>query len=135
MLAFIEKARQERLLVLLNSPRRREDVRRELATTPRFDPRYVTRLPGSLQTIETITRLFASLKSRPECYLVSENRAWDGALLKMEEAFTKVVGAGWGTVVFCRTGDLGYYEGESAGDRLVLSLRPETVRDTLKKMG
>jgi hypothetical protein len=60
----------------------------------RFEPRDVTRVPRALQTVEAITRLFASLKSRPQCYWVSENRAWDGSLRTMEVAFAEVVGRG-----------------------------------------
>jgi hypothetical protein len=51
---FIEKNRQARLLGFISNLRKREKVRRELATTPHFDQRFVVEIPPRRQTQDAI---------------------------------------------------------------------------------
>src|SRR6266550_7663490 len=58
------------------------------------------------------------------CWLVSERSDWDGRQMPLAEALEAVVGTGFGTIISCIPGRLGYFEGEMPRDRNLLQHRP-----------
>jgi len=118
---FVEKARRERLLALVEKPRARDKLRRELLDLSRMDVRLVALVPRGAQTSAGIRTLLAKAGAPAHCYIVSENPDWDASRMPLAEALDLVVGAGWVTLVCCRPEGLLYFEGEAPGLRAILS--------------
>ena len=105
---------------LLSKPKRRKDVLDTLAHFSDLDPRYQVPIPSSQQSAHAIEGLLRKRGAPAECYLISEAGALDGRLLPLTEALSLIVGHGMGTLMSCVPGRLGYFEGETPGDRWLL---------------
>src|SRR5947207_181397 len=68
--------------------------------------------PGRLPDRVKIEKLLRVKGAPAACWLVSERSGWDGGQLPLADALEAVVGAGFGTVISCIPGRLGYFEGE-----------------------
>jgi hypothetical protein len=124
ILTFVEKAVQERLLAFVGKPRARDKLRRELLDPRRMSQGFITTVPATLQTTDGIWGLLAKPRPPADCYLVSENVAWDASRMPLRQALDLVVGSGWSTLVCCHPERLLYFEGEAPGLRAILSTGP-----------
>lgn len=118
--AFIVAAKRERLTELLAKPKRRRDILATLYHFADLEPRYRISIPPAEQTA---ARIEAALRARgaPElCYAISTHQGIDGRILPLQEAIHAVTGLGHGTLLSCRPGQLGYFEGEEPGARYYL---------------
>jgi|ERR1035438_1038048 hypothetical protein len=121
--AFIASQKQARWLDLLARPKRRRDLLKTLTDIKDLDCRFTSRIPPAQQSTAGILALLRSRGAPPECYLISERTALDARALPLVEALDAVVGAGFGTLVSCVPGRLGYFEGEGQGQRYLLERR------------
>ena len=119
--AFVVPAKQQRLLELLANPKRRRDALRTLAHFRDLDTRYTVAITPGQQSAAGISGILRARGAPAACYLVSESADFDGRTMALSDALDAVVGAGYGTLVSCIPGRLGYYEGEGPSDRRVLS--------------
>jgi hypothetical protein len=89
-----------------------------------FDRQAVVVIPADSQTASKIEKLLRIRGAPAACWLVSQRSDWDGRQMPLANALKAVVGAGFGTVISCIAGRLGYFEGEGPSDRHLLERRP-----------
>jgi hypothetical protein len=120
---FVEKSYRARLLGMIDSPRARRKLTRELIDLRRLDARFVVPIPPNLQTFAGIQDLLRKHGAPAECYVISEKTDWDTAHLPLVQALHLTIGSGWATLVVCRPESLVYYEGEAPNLRVILAAR------------
>ena len=118
--AFVLTGRRDRYRNLLKSPKLRAKLRAALAHCRDLDPRCKRSISPSDQDASGIAALLRSRAAPDSCYLLSESPQLDGRVLPLDEALAAVVGQGFGTLISCVPGQLGYYEGEERGERYIL---------------
>lgn len=121
--AFLVSAKQQRWLDLLAKPTRRRDMVQALAHLSDLDARYSLSIPAAEHSTRRILELLRAHGARADCYLLSESAEFDQRTMPLADALDAVVGMGFGTLLSCVPGRLGYYEGEAAGDRRILVQR------------
>jgi hypothetical protein len=110
--SFIAPERQSRYLDLLQRPKRRKDITRDLGHFKHLDMRYVVPIAPREQHVVDILRLL-KLKGAPEtCYALSEDSELDGQEVVLVVGLETVVGRGMGTFLSCIPGKLAYFEDE-----------------------
>ncbi len=111
--AFIQKNRQERILALLASPKRRKAITNELAHFKWLDDRFAIPIPASTaHTVKEIATLLRKKGAGKTVWAISEDRDIDGKELELETALRHIWGRGIGTILSCIPGKLGYFEDE-----------------------
>ena len=118
--AFVLPAKRARFLDLLASKRGRNKFLENLDHFRDLDPRYLIDIAPADQRAERIFSLLAERGAPSQCHVISSNRSLDGLDVPLANALAKIVGFGEGTLVSCTPGRLGYFEGESQGDRFIL---------------
>jgi hypothetical protein len=118
--AFIEQPVRRRMLTLLGSPRRRQDLVAMLDHFDSFDQRWTVPLKPSEQTPEQIGAGLVSRGAGQECWVMSSNGRLDARQVPLGDALDAVVGFGYGTLLICVPGYLAFYEGEEPGRRMIL---------------
>lgn len=118
--AFVVPSKRERLDRFLRGPRRRGEALATLDHSRDLDERFRVEIAPSNQHADAIARLLTERGAPSVCHLISGDRALDGRDLSRAEAIRRIVGSGEGTFVSCIPGRLGYFEGESPGDRCIL---------------
>jgi hypothetical protein len=89
-----------------------------------LDRTAIVAVPPESQTASKVEELLRRRGAPDVCWLVSERSEWDGHQIALAEALEAVVGAGFGTLISCIPGRLGYFEGEMPRDRNLLERRP-----------
>jgi hypothetical protein len=110
--SFILKARRERALEMLASPKNRHKF------TSRFDHHGQTYfIPECIRSIEprdqhppNIAQILRRLGAPETCHVIGGMH--DGKDMELLSALKEVVGYGTGTVLSCVPGKLAYFEGE-----------------------
>ncbi len=114
--AFIIPTRRTRWLNSLASAKRRAPMLDRLNHCRDLDERYATLLPAN-------TDVIALLRSRgaPALgYVLSDIKEIDGQMFPLAEAISATELSGWGTILSCVTGQLGYYYDEGGTRRMLL---------------
>ena len=117
---FVAPERQSRLLALLSNPKRRRKLTGGLAHFHALDPRCVVEIPPQQQSAQGIEALLRQYGAPTVCHVLSEASAIDGREMRLSEALAEVVGRGMGTILSCVPGQLGYFESEEPGQRVLL---------------
>ena len=105
---FFVAGRQERYFTIRNNKLRRRKWLDKLNHTPGLNERYV-------HWIDSNTDVLAVLRGKgaPDiCYVISCSQEIDRREMQLEEALAETEILGWGTVIGCIPGALGYYYGE-----------------------
>ena len=123
--SFLRSGKKERVSGLLKSKRGRAKFLDELYHFYDFDPRWVVDIPASRQNVAGILALLKEMGAPRTCYAISvdvdaEGSPLDGREVDLEETLQHIVGTGWGTILSCIPGRLGFYEGEDLGRRVIL---------------
>jgi len=87
--AFVVPRKRSRHKSLLDSRKGRDKLRRSLAHSPDWDPRFMRKKP-------------------PDCYVLSENDRDDAKRMDLMEALTGSIGYGMETVISCVPGQLAF---------------------------
>ena len=119
--AFILPARRARFLKFLPNPKRRREVLNRLYHLRDLDPRFLVEIRPSDQNAEAIAALLQKRGAPAQCHVISTDSQLDGRELPLREVLNQIVGSGEGTLVSCIAGKLGYFEGESLNDRVILT--------------
>src|SRR4051812_44876590 len=114
--AFISPPRRTRWLEQLASKKRRGPFLDRLNHCRDIDERYATALPSNADVVT----LLRSRGAPPTCYVVSCVAAIDGCELPLAEAIEQAAMEGWGTLIGCIPGRLGYYYDECGERRFLL---------------
>jgi hypothetical protein len=118
--AFIVSPRRSRYLLCLASAKRRGPFLNCLNHCRDIDERYAT-------LVKSNTDIAAKLRRRgaPDaCYLISATEGIDGKVLPLEETIEAAAMGGWGTIISCLPGRLGYYYDECGERRMILERQP-----------
>lgn len=115
--AFALPSKVGRLNSLRSTDEKRAKFRAGLGLMP-FRSDRTTRLSHADSSPSAVLTRLRDLGAGERCVVFEEGREWAGTL---DDAVAAVVGQGYGAVISCLPGRLGYAESES-GERLVLSL-------------
>ena len=118
--AFVVVKKRNRMKELLLKKKKRSKF---LSLLPHFsdlDPRFVKDIPPNQQTPGQIYKILKEKGALDKCYIISSDPDIDQKIMKLSDTLDIVVGSGYGTLISCVPGKLGYYEGESHGDRCIL---------------
>lgn len=118
--AFVIGAKRERVLGFLSKDRTRRKLIDALPHFSDWDPACVFPVPSGSQTAEGVLRELTRRGARGTVHIVSTTRHLDGRDVEVADAIRAVVGSSSGTVVSCIAGKVAYFEGEEAGNRLIL---------------
>ena len=119
---LIDPAQQRRLLTL-SKLKNRKKLLSYLPHSIRFDERYASTIPPNQQSSKQILRLLLNRGAPREVYVVSEAPDLDAHVLDIQDAVEHIVGSGLASIISCIPGQLAYYEGEEANDRVILDKR------------
>jgi hypothetical protein len=122
ILGFIAPERRDRYRQLLSTARGRRKVTDALRHFRHFDTRCIVPLRPSGQSAGAIADRLQDDGAPGECYILSDSSDLDDKTLPLRAALQQIVGYCEGTIVVCRPGVLGYYEGE--GERFLLKTPP-----------
>jgi hypothetical protein len=115
---FVVRARRERYISFLHTPRRRRDFLDTLYHFADFNPARVFPVKGRQDTAAAIIDELRRRGAGGECYVISVDADVDGTTGTLEDVIADVHTRREGTLVGCLPGRLGYYEGEMK--RLIL---------------
>jgi hypothetical protein len=112
--SFVQSARRERVRLGLANPKKRRKFVEEFAHhgTYILAPECLRSMKPNQQHPDSIYAILRGLGAPDTCYLISEDRNFDGKEMELLAALKEVVGGGMGTVISCLPGRLGYFEGE-----------------------
>jgi hypothetical protein len=116
--AFIAPHRQERWRISLASTRRRTQFLDCLNHCRDLDPRYARPLASNVDVLA----LLRSHGAPDRCYVLSAADELDSREMTLAEAVSDAAMLGWGTIISCIPGRLGYYHDEQ-GERRYLLVR------------
>lgn len=102
---------------MLRKPRKRERALDALNHLGELDERYGRRVATATDAEELLLELGAP----DTCYVMSDIREIDGQTMRLCDALGAIEEGGWGTILDCVPGKLGYYSGQHGEERLVLS--------------
>ena len=113
--SFMQRDRQERILLCLSNRKKRGKFVSELAHhgTYFLAPECLRSIKPSQQHPDSIFVILRGLGAPDTCHLISESTNFDGKEMELLAALKQIVGYGMGTVISCLPGRLGYFEGES----------------------
>ncbi len=118
--AFVLSSKQERYLGFIANPKLRAKFTRSLYHFADLDEAWAVEIPRGEQTTAAIENQLVRRGAPKTCYVVSTNDRIDQKILPLSEALGIVVGSEDGTLLSCVRGRLGYYEGESPNNRVLL---------------
>ncbi len=112
--SFVQSTRRERTLLCLANAKKRRKFVDEFAHhgTYILAPECLRSIKPSQQHPDLIYAILRSLGAPDTCHLISEDSNFDGKEMELLAALKQIVGCGTGTVISCRPGRLGYFEGE-----------------------
>ena len=113
--AFIVKDRRDRFLELLPNPKQRHKITESLAhpNLAWFDSRCVRPIPPAHSGAAAIAKLLRTKGAGKSCWVISEDRRFDGRELELDSVLSELVGYGMGTIVSCIAGKLAFVESEN----------------------
>jgi len=118
--SFFLPAKRDRYLELIRNPKGRGKLLSSLPHCKDLDPRTTLPIQPNQQNASSIEQILIGLGALATCYLVSEDRELDGKTMDLRDALKLVIGYSPGTLISCKPGALGYFEGEDLGERFIL---------------
>lgn len=117
---FVLPDRRDRWFLMLSEHHTRQKILHRLAGPIDLDGGYVRKLFGT-DCRDIAQVICGAQRVLGDCYLMSEAPTFDRLYLPLDEALTRVVGCGLGTVVSCIPGELAFYESEQGGRYLLIA--------------
>lgn len=110
--SFVVKAKRDRYISSLSSPRKRTEFVRKLAHFKDLDPKYKVLIPPPKRSPAGVADILRSKGAGSHCWVMSENPEIDGQELPILEALKRTIGYGMGTILSCSPGRLAFFESE-----------------------
>jgi hypothetical protein len=111
--AFIQKPRQERLLLLLSNPKRRRDFTDELAHFRWLDEQFAHVIPPTTaHGVLEIVALLRKMGAGSTVWVISEDKSIDAQEMDLLDVMKQILGREIGTILSCVPGKLGFFCGE-----------------------
>ena len=120
---FIASNRRERWRASLRSPSRRRAMLDHLNHCRDIDSRYATLLPSTAD----VAAILRSRGAPATCYVLSDTAEIDGRVLPLAEAVHAAEQGGWGTILNCVSGKLGFYYDECGERRMLLERKGQAA--------
>jgi len=117
--AFIVPSKRDRYLSFFANGKRRAKFLDCLNHCHDFDTRFATELPIPADG----PAVLRSHGAPDECRVISDCREIDGRDMPLEDAVDRAEFIGWGTILCCIPGRLGYYLDEAGSKRRLLLTR------------
>ena len=117
---LIVPAKRSRFSEMLKSKKKRRKLVDSLYHYRDLDRRFIVPIPKNNHTAKDIGNILRKLGAPETCHIISTISEIDGKECDLQETLHSIVGAEEGTLLSCIPGVLGYYEGESEGDRYIL---------------
>ena len=113
--AFIVRERRDRFLELLPNPKQRHKITESLAhpNPAWFDSRWVRPIPQAHSGAAAIAKLLHAKGAGQVCWVISEDRRFDGRELELDSVLAELVGYGMGAIISCIAGKLALVESEN----------------------
>jgi hypothetical protein len=110
---FVPKDQRDRAEYLLNDSKKRGKFADRLnhQWDKVLDMRFISKIPAGTNDFE-FTKKELKIKDNELCYVVSNYDDIDGQLIRFAEAFEKVYGRGFASLIISSTGDKLYLETE-----------------------
>jgi hypothetical protein len=118
--AFILRERRARYTGMLSNPKKRTKILGKLHHLKDLDPRFIIEISPSDHYSDTIATLLMKRGAPEQCHVIGGTRELDGRNVQLVEALDEVVAWGYGTLISCIPGRLGFYEGEDLTIRYIL---------------
>ena len=119
--AFFARARRDRFVGLLRSPKRRGKALNALNHFNDFDQRYATRVGTSHLNLPAMLRVRGS---PAECYVISDLATIDARVLPLDDAIAETMSGGFASLLCCIPGRLALFIGEAGTGRYLILERP-----------
>lgn len=113
---FIDDKKQDRYLTFIQKDKTRNKFTRELAHFSSQLKDFEEIKGSEWKVLEDTIASFGNLT---DCYVISENSKIDGRRMNIDDAITKTVGNGMGTLIVFGDANQVYYEGEGPSDRWI----------------
>jgi len=114
---FFEMNRFERFAEMGGKEKPRAKWTDKLNHAPGLKPEHASWLSSNADISAQLKQ-----KGAPEtCSIISNSSRLDGKSMRLEEAIEEVQRDGWGSILICIPGKLGYYYGESGERRALLT--------------
>jgi hypothetical protein len=112
--AFLVGERRERFLELLPNPKHRQKITKLLAhpNPAWFESRWVKPIPPKESSAEGIEKLLRAKGAGRMCWVISEDKRFDGRECELDSVLGELVGYGMGTILSCVPGKLAFVESE-----------------------
>ncbi len=118
--AFVAVKKRKRMKEIISKKKTRFKFISLLPHFNDFDSRFVKDIPPNQQTPVQIYKILREKGAPDLCYIISSDKDIDQKTNKLCDSLDIIVGSGYGTIISCIPGKLGYFEGESPGDRCIL---------------
>jgi hypothetical protein len=118
--AFFSRAKRERFLTLLRSPKRRDKALDALNHFSDFDDRFVT----PLGTSDDFADILRACGSPDACYVISNCPGIDARVVPLEGAIDETIIVGFASMLCCVPGRLALFIGEAGTRAYLLLERP-----------
>lgn len=120
--SFLLPGRHKRALHQLACMRKRSQFLNRLGNLDNhyLDERYSTWIPEEMNKYEEIYNLLKANDAPQHSYLISRYKSWDKKYMLLNEALTKILNSGYGTVISLIPGHLALYESECPNHRCLL---------------
>ncbi len=122
--AFIASNRRERWRTSLRDRSRRRAMLDHLNHCRDIDSLYATPLPSNAD----VASILRGRGAPAACYVLSDTAELDGQTLPLAKAVQAAEQGGWGTILSCLAGRLGYYYDECGERRLLLERPAQATR-------
>ena len=120
--AFIVPSKRVRYLGMPAKPASRQKLIRQFAHFRDLDPRFAHRILSGKQTVDAIYSILLEKGALDTCYVMGMSDL-DGQTVELREALDEIVGVSWGPFISCVPRQLGFFGGETAGERYILERR------------
>jgi hypothetical protein len=112
--AFIVRERRERFLEHLPNPKHRHKITKSLAhpNPAWFDSRCVKAIPPAQSNAASIAKLLHAKGAGVKCWVISEDKRFDGREVELDSTLAELVGYGMGAILSCVAGKLAFVESE-----------------------
>lgn len=120
--SFILKEKHNRWQTQLNDIQKRTAFLDRLNHSHDLNEKYVTWLKRNVDIEEMLTRA----GSPGQVYILSASIDIDGKFLSIDDAIDQTIRGGWGTIISCLPGRLGFYYDECGERRAILVRKPNT---------
>ncbi len=120
---FFEPRYRARYLGLVERGRL-DRIAKDLPHFKHLDDRFAKKMPDGRQGPAQIAATLREHGAPSRCFVLSDHPELHSTEVDLDDALTRIVGFGYGTLISCLPGRLAYFEGEEMRERYLLERPP-----------